>query len=255
MQKKIAVGFTGFMLLLLWLEISKYWSFSLIIVGVMFALIARNSFTYAMAKKVCLGKCYFSEGSFLYFFWTRPAYIFIVSLMIAFILTSSFILATFQFSLVDKTIFFVDTFVLIYLHTLLEKNQTFSTRVKTPMIKNIASSINAIMVVVVFFVVALYEMPPEYLEVDLSSTLFKIEKMRYSESDTIDIIAYMSSAIVATKWWLLTQATVMLEDGVLKKVLWFLQLLGNYMVVFAYGRYILELVDILTLKKDSNNEK
>jgi hypothetical protein len=71
------------------------------------------------------------------------------------------------------------------------------------------------------------------------------------------MMAYASSVVIATKWWLLSKAEFMLDNEYLKKVLWFLQLLGNYMMLFAYSRFILELVDIFTKKttiKKTENE-
>jgi ABC-type uncharacterized transport system permease subunit len=175
--------------------------------------------------------------------------VFLLSFFVGLLLTGSFVLASFQFTLVDIVILFIDSFLLVLLHSLLEKNKTFNTNIKAPIIKNITAWLNSLFIVLLLFVVALYQTPPEYLQTDLESTLKMLEKDSYSQCMSIDMMAYVSSTLVATKWWLLSKATFILENEYLKKSLWFFQLLGNYMMAFAYSRFILELVDIFTRQK------
>lgn len=260
MQKKLATSLIGFILLLLWLQASKYWGYSIIIPLLFLALITRNTYTYAKAKKICLGKCYFDERSLLYYFWTRKVYIFLVSLFVGLILTSSLVLASFEFTFIDIGIIAVDTFLLVVMYSFLEKNQTFNEKVKTPIIKNITASISSLLMVLVFFTIAYYQTPPDYLQTDLQSTLKVIENKSYSKCEEIDFLAYISSIIIATKWWLLAKATLMIDNHYLVKILWVLQLLGNYMMMFAYGRFILELITITVtsetkILKDEENEQ
>ena len=257
MKQKLAISFIGFILLLLWLETSKYWCYSLAIPTIFLGLISYNSYMYAKAKKICLGKCYFNESSWIYFFWTRKGMIFILSFFVGLILTMSLVFASFQFTWIDEIIFFIDSFILVFLYSFLEKSKIFNTNVKVPIIKNITAWINSLVIVGILFTIALYQTPPEYLYIDLQSTLKMIDKERYSQCETIDMMAYASSVVIATKWWLLSKAEFMLDNEYLKKVLWFLQLLGNYMMLFAYSRFILELVDIFTKKttiKKTENE-
>ena len=216
--------------------------------------ISYNSYTYAKAKKICLGKCYFSEKSLLYYFWTRKAYIFIVSFIVGLILTLSLFFASFEFTFVDIIVLFFDTFLLVFLYSFLEKSSTFNTKIKTPIIKNITAWVNSLFIVTIFFAISLYQTPPEYIEADLQSTLDFLNNESYSKSQTIDMMAYASSATVATKWWLVSKAEFLLENESLKKLIWFLQLLGSYMMIFAYSRFILEFMTTFTSKnkRDTN---
>jgi len=248
-KQKLAISLLGFILLLLWLETSKHWCYSLAIPIFFLGLVSWNSYTYAKARKICLGKCYFDENSLIYFFWTRKVMVFLLSFFVGLLLTGSFVLASSQFTLVDILILFIDSFLLVLLHSLLEKNKTFNENIKAPIIKNITAWINSLFIVLLLFVVALYQTPPEYLQTDLESTLKMLEKDSYSQCMSIDMMAYVSSTLVATKWWLLSKATFILENEYLKKSLWFFQLLGNYMMAFAYSRFILELVDIFTRQR------
>jgi len=255
LQQKLANAFIGFVLLLLWLEFSKYTNYSLLIPVVFLGFILWNSYTYAKAKKICLGKCYFSENSLIYYFWTRKIYIFLVSFLTGLLLTASLIFASFEFNAIDVWVLFFDTFILVFLYSFLEKNQTFNVKVKIPIIKNITAWSNSLFMVSVFFVMALYQTPPDYIQADLKSTLDVINNESYSQSELIDMMAYASSVIVATKWWLVSKAEFLLDNESLKKVIWFFQLLGNYMMVFAYSRFILELITTFTiLKKEDSHE-
>jgi hypothetical protein len=246
LKQKLAIAFLGFIFLLLWLELSKYTVYSLVIPAIFLGFISYNSYTYAKAKKICLGKCYFDENSWIYFFWTRKGVIFILSVFVGFVLTLSLVFASFQFTWIDKLILFIDSFLLVFIYSFLEKNKTFNTNVKVPIIKNITAWVNSLIIVAVLFTIASYQTPPEYLQIDLQSTLAFVDKERYSQCETIDMMAYVSSVVDTTKWWLLSKAEFMLDNEYLKKVLWFLRLLGNYIMVFAYGRFILELIDIFT---------
>jgi magnesium-transporting ATPase (P-type) len=249
MKQKLAISLVGFILFLFWLESSTQWCFSLAIPLFFLGLISWNSYSYAKVKKICLGRCFFDEKSLLYTLWTRKTVIFLLSVFLGLLLSISLIMASFQFTWIDKTILFFDSFLLVLLHTLLEKNSTFNSNVKRAIIKNITAWLNSLFIIILLFIIGLYQTPPEYLHTDLESTLGEIQKSRYSQCSTIDMMAYVSSIVVATKWWLLSKATFILENDFLKKLLWFFQLLGNYMVFFAYSRFILELVDIFTKQK------
>lgn len=254
MKQKLATAFLGFILLLLWLEFSKYTVYSLVIPTIFLGFISWNSYTYAKAKKICLGKCYFSEDSLLYSLWTRKTFIFVFSFFIGLMLTISLVFASFEFNYIDIFLLFLDTFLLVFLHSFLERNQTFNVKVKAPIIKNITAWINSLLFVGVFFTIALYQTPPEYIKEDLPSTLKMINTQNYSKSEFIDTMAYVTSALVATKWWFLSKAEFFIENESLKKIIWFFHLLGNYMMLFAYSRFILELITTLTPKQNGNGE-
>jgi hypothetical protein len=255
LKQKLAAAFIGFILLLLWLELSKYTVYSLVIPAVFLGFISWNSYTYAKAKKICLGKCYFSESSLFYYFWTRKTYIFIVALFIGLLLTASLVFASFTFNSIDIGILFLDTFILVYLYTFLENSKTFNAKVKRPILKNITAWVNSLFLVTVFFIIALYQTPPEYIQADLKSTLDFLNEKNYSKSQLIDTLAYASSVMVATKWWLVSKAEFLLENESLKKVIWFLQLMGSYMMVFAYSRFILEIVTTFTIQNEENGRE
>jgi len=250
MQKKLAISLIGFILLLIWLQTSKYWGYSIIIPVFFLALITKNTYTYAKAKKICLGKCYFDEKSILYYLWTRKVYIFLVALFVGFLLTFSLVLASFEFTYIDVGIIFVDTFIIVMLYSLLEKNRTFNEKVKMPIIKNITAWINSLLMVFLFFAISYNQTPPDYIQTDLSSTVNMATIKSYSNCKEIDILAWGSSAIIATKWWLLAKATFMINNSYLKKLLWIMQLLGNYMMMFAYSRFILELITISFIREN-----
>ncbi len=257
LQKRLGIGLVGFLFLLIWIQFSKYWCYSLIVPLMFLILITRNSYTYAKAKKLCLGKCYFDEKSIIYYFWTRKVYIFFVALFVGSVLTLSLVLASTQFTFIDIGVLALDTFLLVILYSFLEKNNTFNKKIKIPIIKNITAWINSIFIVVIYFILTYYQTPPDYLQVDLNSTLQIIQKKTYSQCETIDFLAYITSSIIAIKWWLLTKATFIFENIYLKKILWILHLLGNYMMIFAYSRFLLELLDIFMLQekiKDIDNE-
>ena len=54
MKQKLATAFLGFILLLLWLELSKYTVYSLVIPAFFLGFISYNSYIYAKAKKYAL---------------------------------------------------------------------------------------------------------------------------------------------------------------------------------------------------------
>lgn len=247
-KKKLAVAFLGFLLLLLWIQLSKLWTFSLLMPSLFLIFITKNSYEYAKAKKICISKCYFKENSLLYALWTKKTFIFLFSLFIGIALTTSLIFASFNFSNIDIFILFMDTFMILSLYTLLEKNRTFNENINTPIIKNITASINSLVLIIIFFLFALYQTPPSYIEVDLSSTWKNIEQLQYSQSPYIDSMAYVSSLIIATKWWMLSNIDRFIENHYLKMIVYFFQLLGNYVMVFAYSRFILEITDLFTPK-------
>ena len=245
MQKRLAVGLVAFLLLLIWWQASQYWCYSLILPFLFLIMITRNTYTYAKAKKICLGRCYFNEKSLLYFFWTRKTWIFTVAFFIGAVLTASLVLSSFQFTPVDLGMIFADTFVIVSIYSYLEKNETFNRKVKMPLIKNISSWLNAVLMVTAFFFIAYFQTPPDYLRPDLIATFEVIKERNYSACKPIDAVAYVSSLIVAARWWALMKITLM-NESYLTEILWMLQLLGNYMMIFAYSRFVLELVDIFS---------
>ncbi len=255
MNKRLAVALVGFFLFYLWIEASKLWSYSLALPILFWVLITRNGYSYAKAKKICLANCYFEKRSLFYYLWTRKIYIFLVSFFVGTLLTSILVFASLQFTVMEIIVLLLDSFFLVFFYTILSKNGTLKERVKGPILKNISAWLGATIVVIVLFVSAYHQTPPEYLRPDLIATLSEIEKEHYSNSAEIDLLAYIVSSVVAIKWWILTQATLAFGENYLVKFFWLLQLFGNYLMAFAYGRYLLELVDLVPTESDRRSQE
>ena len=252
-KQQLAVSFLGFLLLLAW-----YFSFhisciSIIIPIFIASLIFKANFELANSKKICFANCYFKKNSFFYKILTKKIIIIIISIINSLFLTSILVLNLVTFTYIDFAILLFDIFIIITLYKILINNSSLKDNIQSPIIKNIVATINSIFFIIIFFIINIYQTPPEYINNDLLKTIHLASSQVYSQCIFIDSITRLTNEIVALKWWfILDLSTNMNNKYYAKEIMWIIFMLGSYIMLFAFTRYILEILDLS--KKVFRNE-
>lgn len=251
-KQQIAIGLAGYALLVLWFFSYKLGCFALIFLLFVAGVIFKNTFDLIFAKRLCLANCYFQKDSIIYNLLTKTFSILLVSFFIGILLAASLLLNVANFTPIDFFIFALDVFVIIFLYNYFIENNSFNEKVKFPILKNIVAWINSIFLLIILLVISFFQTPPEYIQSDLSLTVQKASNQVFSACSYIDYVLRLINEITAMKWWgMLNFTTYSADNYYIKEIVWLLFLLGNYLAVFGFSRYI---VEIIYFTKDQTDE-
>lgn len=246
MNKKKAIAVLGYILILLWSIGYKLSCVFLIIPFFIGIILFLNTYVLLKEKKLCISNCYFNKNSFYYRFFNKRFVIIIASIVSATILTFSLSIAIIRFNIVDFIVFGLDIFLLLYLYNYFNNINILNENIKYPILKNTVSWINSIIISILFIFINIVQTPPSYLSNHLNVTIQKASMETASRCGYIDYPARISSEIAATKWWMMLNVTQKENNKYLNDLLWVLFLLGNYLSIFAFSRFITELIYIFT---------
>lgn len=249
-KKQYAISGLGFIILLFWYFTYQVSCIFLIVPAFIGAVIFKTNFEILKAKKLCVANCYFKESSFFYKLLTKKIVIFIFALISGVFLSSILVLNVITFNLVDFILLSLDLVLILYLYNKFSNNNTFKENVKEPIIKNSVSIFNSIVLMFIFSVANIYQTPPEYIQSDLIQTVKAASNNVYSNCEITDNISRLSNEIIAVKWWGMLNLTVNNNSYYIKELIWLIYLLGSYLMIFAYTRYILELISFAKEKFD-----
>lgn len=245
--KQIAISIIVFLLLLMWYLTYKVSCVSIIILLVIGFILSKTNYEYVNAKKICLANCYFKQNSFFFRLLTKKALIFIFSIISGTILSMILLLNIVVFNFIDFLILFLDIILIIYLYNSFSQNNSLKLKddIKEPIVKNSVAIVNSIVVSMIFVIINLYQIPPSYIQNDLFETTKLVSNQIYSNCLVIDTITRLSNEIISIKWWIMLNLTINSNSYFLKLFIWIIYLLGNYLMIFAFSRLNLELLDIL----------
>jgi hypothetical protein len=120
---------------------------------------------------------------------------------------------------------------MLFLYVFLEKENSLNKKIKPFIFNHYISIINALILVIVFLIINLYQTPPSYITNDLTETLKNSTANLSSNCFIIDF-------------------TINSSFKILNIILWILFLTGNFLSYYAFRRYILELVYQTTKEKN-----
>ncbi len=232
--------FMGFFVIVIWFLTYKISCLSFLLTIVIWASLFKGIFGFLLIKKRCFAKCYLNPKSSLYKIFMKSFSIFIFSFFTAFILFIALLYYIASSNVLDIFILGIDIFFLYYFRKfLLYKVRFFSESVQSHIIGNTISSINAIILMIIFIIITLYQTPPQYLQETLYET---IQTALRDVSISCEYFSYLISffkVIEAVKWWLLIRVSLDVKElSYIKELIWFIFLIGNYLVFFAYGKFI-----------------
>jgi len=248
-KKQISIILLGFILLLFWYATFKLSCISIIIPFIIFIIIFKSTYELSVTKKRCLVNCYFKKESFLYKFFTKTFFIIILSFINSLILTTILVLNIVTFNFFDFIILFFDIFFILYLYNKFINNNSLNENINNPVTKRGVALINSFILIFVFLFFNIFQTPPSYINNDLVTTIHQVSNKIYSNCYFIDYIVSLSNEIVALKWWFMIKFSINFSNKYyLKEIIWIVYLLGNYLMVYAFSKYILEILNFRRFK-------
>jgi len=255
LTKQIAITSLSFLLLVLWYFIFKISCISMIIPLIISFVLFKISYEYANAKKICFANCYFKQNSFFYKILTKKIIILTLSILNGIILSLILTLNITTFNMIDFIVLLMDTILIIYLYNYFIENKSLNNNLKDPIVKNSVSFINSIIIAIVFLIINLNQTPPKYIQNDLNETVHKSSNQIYSTCKAIDSVTRLTNEIVAIKWWIMLKMSNNSNNQYyIKEILWIIYLFGNYLMIFAFSRYILEILSLLKKEFEYDRE-
>lgn len=250
-MKSIVSALVGFLLLILWSQIYSLGCYILIIAIVIGIIISFNVFELSFKRRYCTATCYFKEDSFVFRFFTRKIFLSIFSFIVSLILTLSLLLNVIKFNIQDIILYGFDIVILYYLYIFLlnRLNTSFNENMMYPMIKSWATYINLFIMVIILLTIQFNSVPPEYISVYLGDTIDNASKTIASKCDFINYLAKLNIEVEAIQWWFMLKTNNMIKNENFQLIAWIIFLINNSLVVIAFSKYTLQIIDFINRKK------
>lgn len=243
--KKLAVALVAFLILPLWQLAYRFGCWSLLFAVGIGLIVFKSSYEIASAKKICVAGCYFKQESWVYKLFTKKFFLYIFSVIGGVILSVVLLTSVVDFTLLDYMLLFIDMVFIVYFYDKFSSFKFLNPEIKNAVVKNYISGLSALVMVFVFLAVHLYQKPPNYLQNDIVQTMRMASSKVSSECSYIKHVVKASTEITAVKWWLMEKYTIEGKNEWIKRFVWIVFLLGNYLMLFAFTRYILEAIDLV----------
>ncbi len=251
-KEELASALIGFIVLILWRYFYDISCFSVIFPLIVSFFIFISIYEFNKERRKCKADCYFKENSFFYRWLTRKKITFILSLLASFILTLVLVSNIISFTTADFFIFAGDISILYILYDILKRKNFLKEKVKSAILINTVSWINAIILSVLLFFITLYQTPPQYIRNDLLETVNQAAENYSSLCGFIDTYLFFIETVQAVKWWGILKFSLIDFGYRIKEIIWIIFLINNYLLAFAFGKYILK---IKNLSERIANEK
>ncbi len=238
----------GILIILFWHFSYRVSCLSLIFPILAGLLIFNGVYEFKIKKRECTAECYFEKRAFLYKIFTRKGIIFIHSTISAAILATALSLFLTDLDKESCAVLLIGIPLSIFLYDFLLKRGSLKKHVA----KNASSTINALILTLTLLTLSLYRTPPEYVNESLAKTIELSVKKPLSKCETIDAVLVCLKYAKAVKWWMILKFSLIDLKYFIKLIVWILFLIGNYMALLAFGKYILE---IKTLTEKFTDEK
>jgi len=234
----------AFMMLILWVFTYKYTCFSLIFPIISLTLISKNSFELLKTKKICNANCYLNKNSFIYTLLTGRIFIFIFSLVISIIITTSLFIYAITFNIYDIIIVILSGISVIVLYNKYQNTKIFSENVKNIFVKNIAVFTNTLIFTIILVVININQTPPSFIDNNLLNTITNASKEVYSVCPFNQIISKVTMELQSIKWWIMVKFSINNHNEAIKIIVWLLFLISNYLVILGFSKLVLEVNQI-----------
>lgn len=242
---QLAAIFTGYFLLIIWHEAYSEGCLSLLIPMIVGLVISVGVFKSNMQKRCCIANCYFEESSILYRFLTRSIVVSIFSIGFSIIISIFFLLSITLFNFVDFIILAIDTFLIYFIYKSLLNifGKTLKDNVKYTVIKNWSAHVNVLLMTIIFLIIQLNSSIPSFVNYSLTDTIISASGLVVSECNFTNYFVKLNAEVNAFKWWLMINASHIIDDKSFRWVAWILFLLTNGISILGFSKYILQLID------------
>ena len=250
-MKSLISALIGFLFLLLWSKIYSLGCYIALIAIVVGIIISYNIFELSFKRRYCTATCYFKENTLMFNLFRKKIFLSIFSFIISLILSLSLLLNVIKFDIQDIILYGLDVVILyfIYIFVLNKFSTSLNDNMKYPVIKSWSSYINMFIMIVLLLIVQFNSVPPEYISISLGETINNASKTIASSCDFINYLAKLNIEVEAIQWWFMLKTNNM-TDGNFQLLAWIIFLINNSLVVVAFSKYILQIIDFIHRKEE-----
>ena len=204
---------------------------------------------FSTTKRQCLARAYFVVNSLPYRLFNSKKIVFIKSVLLSVLLGGSLVLASVGWNSKTIAVLFADIFFLrwIYGKTLDILTDNLKEAVKYTFAKNIAVSANSVLLMAAIVMIEFYSPIPAYIAPSLNATLTAANGSFTSECNLTHFLLKVGAEKSAFQWWAMLHIDAHIHDPNVKLAAWVVFLTSNGLAAYAYGRYIVQLIDFCRL--------
>lgn len=202
----------------------------------------------AVTQRDCFANCYFKRRSIIYQFVRSRTVISTVSFLAAAAAGTALALDLITFTNGPLAFVALDSLFVCWLFLWLVRTTVGSVKdeMRYVLTKSWVVSANVPLGVIALAIMQLYSAPPDYLRPDLlGETVIGASGSVHSECRPIDFLAKLSVESDAIFWWLMINGSRLINNDNLRWVWWTTFLLGGGMSLWAYSRFLVQMVSFV----------
>ena len=232
----------------------KYSCFGMVFLLPVLLFLVYNNFELSMVKKRCIANCLLNEGNIIYSLMTSRVWLFIRAVVVAVVMLVLFIAVVALFTPLYWLLYLLDSVLIVFLYNRFKKFTIYKAGAKDAIIKNQIALLHALLLSVLFFVMQLYQTPPEYVGATLEQTMQQATAaVVFSQCGIVDTFLALNREFTALKWWSMLRAEGMLGNSYMSVGLWIVFLLGHFVAHMTWGKYLLEVQSFIHKKVQKQN--
>ena len=236
-----------FLLFLLWNTSYSDYCFSLFFPLLMLLAVSYGYIELKMAERHCIKRCYFKEKSLFSRLLSSRTLVTLVYMVLSLAMTVSTFVVSLDFPswLWGYLIFhiLVSVFVFRYLDHLF--THTFQERYRSLFAREWSIRIMALLLIGIFVYMSLNTYTPEYLTHSLKETIMNASDMVSSHCVYIDKVLKIGKMIDSSFWWVISESTEQINNGVVKTSIWLAFLFYNSLALLGINRLIMQIIYVL----------
>jgi hypothetical protein len=256
--RTIGILLLGFTLLLIWklvYHIGCYTMVLPIVIGIIIMLSVRESF---IKSKACVADCYFKDKSFFDTLMRGRIFVNILSLIVSLVLSLTLMLYLTISSLNELVFLFFDIFIIyiLYIWLINSTKNSLNDKIRYSIIKDWVVSINSFLFLLVLIYIKLNSYVPSYIENSLTQSIENASILMHSSCNVVDYLVKVNIEKEAMSWWLMLNINHNIDNENYRLISWIIFLLNGGLSMFAYSRFMIQLLDFsYRMKKGDKNEK
>lgn len=243
-------------LLLVWRSAYSYSCFVLLIPVIVSIIITYGVAEDSIKRRECISNCYFKEKSWLYGFYRSKIFQRLVAFVISLILSITLLAFIVTTSWTVTIIFVVDSIVIYLLYIRFDElfGNTINDNMRPTVIKKAVIGSNAFALIVILALIQYNGYVPSYVNASLNNTIHDASSTVFSQCNIVNVLVKGYVELESFGWWTIIAYSKMEDNSNLKIVVWMLFLLNGSLSVWAYSRYITQIIDFINIFEKRNYE-
>lgn len=235
------------LILLNWNAMYAVTCFSVFIPVFVLIVISSSFIQLKMNERLCFRDCYIIHDSLLSRVLVSRVFVIVYYIFLSLIMTLSTLYSVIDYSFLAwcYLLFHISLVVFIYKTNISILNKSIKNGYLFILSREMTVNVSSVVLFVVYAYFLLYGYEPDYLAVDINTTISNATNSIGSSCVNIDFILRLKVELDATFWWLTNQTSDHVSNSRLKLFIWIVFIIVNSLAVIGINRFVAQMVYLI----------